>query len=228
MTEADLKKLGLKMKERKRVSMALHELSPTAEQESVNSLPQAKALDPEVARAVNDGLREAQSLHQAGDSASAAKAMERVVELDPQNPNWRLNLASLYQTGGQAQKALRQYSSALDNGASEISDLVAGILPQMGSLLRKAGQADKARALFDDMLTKHPNLAESNPSIALELSQVLKATGDSEAAAKARKDAMCVTHTIMNAIIVLHTNTCRSKTLQVCSCMTAVAGLSET
>lgn len=192
VTEADLKKLGLKMKERKRLSMALHRLSPTSEQEGAQSPPQDKMLDPEVARAVNDGLREAQSLRQAGDAASAVKAMERVIELDPQNPNWRLNLASLYQTGGETQKALHQYGAALDRGASDIPELLAGILPQMGSLLRKAGRADKARVLFDDMLAKYPDLGESNPSVALELSQVLKATGDSEAAAKAKKDAMCV------------------------------------
>ena len=189
--ESDLKKFGLKMKERKRVAMALKDLTPSAEQEAMRAPPQAEPLDPETAAAVNAALKEAQAAHQAGNTPEATKAMEKVVELDPKNPNWRMNLASLYQVAGDGKKALKQYAASMKNGGADVPQMVAGILPQMSSLLRKSGRANEALDLYEEMLEKHPDLADSNPSVALEHSQVLKATGDTEAAAKAKENAMC-------------------------------------
>lgn len=205
LKEKQLKKLGLKMKERKRVLIALKDLEfhMDAESETVKPKPaapggrpselsggRASNLSPEVEKRVMEGLKKAQALHSAKKLREAAEVMQEVVDLDPENPNWRMNLGSLYHAGGQTSAALTEYGAALNAGASDDPKAVAQMLPQMGMLLRKAGHVDKAEELFEQLLAKYPGLADDNPPVALEHANILKAGGNHQAAKEKKAAAM--------------------------------------
>ena len=186
--EAQLKAFGLKLKERKRVVKSLKALGASAEQES----SPGAALDATASAALGAALQEAQALHREEKPLEAAAAMLKATELDPTNPNWRMNLGSMYELGGDREGAMSAYSGALNLGAADSEQLAARVLPRLSQLLRKSGQAEQAVRLFDDLLAKHPTLAADNPAVALEHSNVLKATGDADAAKKAAAFAKTV------------------------------------
>jgi tetratricopeptide (TPR) repeat protein len=105
--------------------------------------------DPDFALAHNDlGVL----YYQSGDKARCVQCYEKAVSIDPDNANFRKNLADFYLAEqGEVEKALGLYLSVLNDNPEDID-----VLMVAGHICSSLGKPDSARVFYDRVLDVEP------------------------------------------------------------------------
>jgi tetratricopeptide (TPR) repeat protein len=116
-----------------------------------------------------------------GEEAEARFRFERALELNPNRPNTRLQLAELYARAGESGKAADQWNAV----AQAEPDLMKGLWAGFGDALAVAGRASEAVEAYRAARSESPTDAK----IAMNLGMLLAQSGDLSEAETLLRDA---------------------------------------
>jgi Flp pilus assembly protein TadD len=134
---ANLKQFGLSLKTRKKLSKALDALSRTVDVPTTDA--RQRVNDPTNVLA---SVQKAGTLYRSGKVSQAVEIMEQVVQLDPQDSNWHINLGSLLLAEKRTDEAVASFWASIDINPNQPS-----VRSQLGDLLGKTGRVREARVM---------------------------------------------------------------------------------
>lgn len=128
------------------------------------------ALDPKIANIQTPSqIEEANQLFENGQFAEAKQRYEQALKADPDNGAIAYNLANAHAALGDTEQAQEYYRKAIQ---SKDPNAAANAKYNLGNLMMKQQQMDKAVEQYIEYLTEHPNDIDAKRNLELALKQL--------------------------------------------------------